>query len=330
MTRYAPILITVLLILTSSTAALSQEEKRDKMTVVFSSSTATQAAIWLTNDAGLFEKNGLNVNLVSIRSSSMSLQTLLSGQVNLLHAGGATVVDAQLAGADLVMIAGSIREFVFQIFAKPEIQKMEDLRGKIVGVSRFGSNSDYAVRFALSHFGLTPGKDVTLLQAGGSAETLAAIFSNRLDAGAFTAPENIQARKAKLRMILDISKLQANFPFNAVIVTRAYLTNNQEPLRKFMKAYAEGISVGKKDKAFTKKVLAKYMRTQDPEILEESYGWIVNAINPQVPYPPVQGIKTLLDASTNPKAKSIKPESLVDDRLVRELDQSGFIKSLYK
>jgi len=94
MTRYAPILITVLLILTSSTAALSQEEKRDKMTVVFSSSTATQAAIWLTNDAGLFEKNGLNVNLVSIRSSSMSLQTLLSGQVNLLHAGGATVVDA--------------------------------------------------------------------------------------------------------------------------------------------------------------------------------------------------------------------------------------------
>lgn len=330
MTRHASSLIAVLLILTSATASLSQEEKRDKITVGVSSLTATQAAIWLTKDAGLFEKNGLAVDLVAIRSSSLALQTLLAGQVDLLHAGGATVVDAQLAGAELVMIAGSIREFVFQIFAKPEIQKMEDLKGKVVGVSRFGSNTDHAVRFALPRFGLTAGKDVTLLQSGGSAETLAAILSNRLHAGAFTAPETIRARQAGLRMLLDISKLEANFPFNSVIVSRSYLARNTDALRKFMKAYVEGISLGKKDTAFAKKVIAKYTRSQDPEVLEESYEWIVKEVLARVPYPPVQGIKTLLDASTNPKAKTIKPETLVDDRFVRELDQSGFIKALYR
>ena len=169
-----------------------------------------------------------------------------------------------------------------------------------------------------------------MLQSGGMAETLAAIFSNRLQGAALSAPENIQARKAGLRMILDISKLEPNFPINSVILSRAYLASHQETLRKFMRAYVEGISIGKKDKAFTKKVLGKYLRTQDPEVLEESYEWIIKEVMAQTPYPPVQGIKTLLDASTNPKAKAIKPESLVDDRFVRELDESGFIKALYK
>jgi NitT/TauT family transport system substrate-binding protein len=237
------------------------------------------------------------------------------------------VVDADLAGGDLTNVATIIRNFVFYIFSRPEIERMADLKGKAMGTSRYGAISDFAARFALTKNGLQPEKDVAILQTGGPSESVAALNANRIQAVALTAPATIRARKLGLRPLLDISKIEANFPFNGIVVRRSFLKNNGDLMRRFMMAYIEGVALAKKDAAFAKKVMAKYFKSDDREILDESYDWIVKQNFTLPPYPAVPGLATILNsvAERNPKAKSMKPEDFVDMVIVQELDKSGFI-----
>lgn len=326
------IMIWILLILgvMSFAIAPAQGKEADNIRVARSSDSATESAVWFGKEAGLYEKYGLSVELIRIRGSSAVVQTMLSGDIAVSQIGGSAVVDANLAGADLTTVATIIRSFVFYLFSRPEIQRVEDLRGKAIGTSRFGAISDFAGRFALEKYGLQAEKDVTILQTGGPAESVAALNGNRIQAVALTAPATIQARKLGLRPLLDISKLEANFPFNGVVVTRTYLKNNEDIVKRFMKGYIEGVVLAKKDPVFAKRVMAKYFRSDDKEVLEESYEWIVIQNTSIPPYPATRGFATILQGieKRNPKAKLAKPEDFVDSRIVRELDESGFIKSL--
>ncbi len=309
-----------------------QQEKFDKIRVGRASDSATESAIWFVKEAGLFDKYGLSVELIRLQGSSLVVSTMLAGEIPISQIGASAVVDSDLAGGDLTIVATIIRNFVFYIFSRPEIERMADLKGKAMGTTRYGAISDFAARFALAKYGLQPEKDVAILQTGGAAESVAALKTNRIQAVALTAPATIQARKLGLRNLLDISKLEANFPFNGVVTRRSYLRNNENIMMRFLKAYIEGVVLAKKDPVFAKKVLAKYFRSDDKDVLDESYEWIVKQNLSIPPYPAIQGLATILKSieARNPKAKTMKPEDFFDARYVEELDKSGFIAGLTK
>ena len=321
------VLTAFVLVLAAAAPSPGQGEKLDRVRVARASDSATEAALWFAKEGGFFDKRGISAELIRFQGSSLVVSTMLAGEVAINQVGAAAAVDAGLAGGDLTNIATNIINFVFYIFSRPEIERIADLKGKAMGTSRFGAISDFAARFALSKYGLQPEKDVAILQTGGPSESVAALNANRIQAVALTAPATIRARKLGLRPLLDISKIEANFPFNGIVVRKSFLKNNEDLLRRFMMAYIEGVALAKKDGAFAKKVMAKYFKSEDREILDESYEWIVKQNFTLPPYPAIPGLVTILKSveARNPKAKNMKPEDFVDSGIVQELDKSGFI-----
>jgi NitT/TauT family transport system substrate-binding protein len=310
-------------------SAPAQEKKLDKIRIGGGSASATQMSMWLAKEGGFYEKNGLAVEAISIPGSSLALQAMLAGEVPIIQLGGAASIQANFSGADTVIVATIVRKFLFSIFGRPGIERMEDLRGKVFGATRFGTLSDLAARFALRAYGIDPDRDITMVQTGGPAETVTAMAAGKVHAAAISPPATLQARKLKLKELLDLSKLDAEYHVNGVVTSRRYLKSHEDVVRRFLRAYIEGAVRGQKDKNFALKAMGKYFRTDDKEILEESYETVIKSFSIP-PYPSIRGIASLLQGleKQNPKARGANPEEFSDSRLVRELDQSGFIKSL--
>ncbi len=320
-------LILVALLLSS---AFAQEKKLDKIRIGGGSASATQMSMWLAKEGGFYEKNGLAAEAISIPGSSLALQAMLAGELPIIQLGGAASIQANFSGADTVIIATIVRKFLFSIFARPGIERIEDLRGKVFGATRFGTLSDLASRFALRAYGIDPERDITMVQTGGPAETVTAMAAGKVHAAAISPPATLQARKLNLKELLDLSKLDAEYHVNGVVTSRRYLKSHEDVVRRFLRAYIEGAARGQRDKNFALKTMGKYFRTDDKEILEESYDTVVKSNFSIPPYPSIKGIASLLQGleKQNPKAKGAKPEEFSDSRLVKELDQSGFIKSV--
>ena len=324
------LIIGFILIVPASSAALlsAQEKKLERLRTGGGSASAAQMSIWFAKEANYYEKNGLSVEVISIPGSSLAIQAMLSGELPIIQAGGAGPIQAALSGTDTVVLATIAKKFNWWIFAQPNINRMEDLRGKIFGTTRFGTQSDLASRIALRRAGIDPERDITMVQTGGPSETISAMVGGKVHAAAITPPATLQARKVKLKDLMDLSKLDVEYHVNGVVTTRKYLKSNEDTVRRFLRAYVEGAVRGMKDKAFAMKTMGKYFRTADQELLEETYELSIKTGFSVPPYP--AGIASLLQEleKTSPKAKGAKPEDFADGRLVRELDQSGFIKSL--
>jgi NitT/TauT family transport system substrate-binding protein len=314
-----------------SLSALSAQEKRaDRLRVGGGSASATQMALWLAKDGNFYDKHGLNVEAISIPGSSLALQAMLSGELPVIQLGGAASIQANLAGADTVIIATIVKKLLFWVYAVPGINGMEDLKGKVFGVTRFGTLSDLASRIALRAHGIEPDRDITMVQTGGPAEGLSAMAAGKITAAALTPPGTLQARKLKFKLLFDMTKMDAEYHINGVVTTRKFLRSNEDIVRRFLKAYVEGAARGQKDKNFALKVIGKYFRTDDREILEESYETTIKSNFAIPPYPSIPGVATFIQEleKQNPKAKGAKPEEFADGRLMRELEQSGFVKAL--
>src|SRR5580765_7501378 len=306
----------------------AQEKKLEKLRVGGGSASAAQMSIWFAKEGNFYEKNGLNVEVISIPGSSLAIQAMLSGELPIIQAGGAGPIQAALSGTDTVIVATIAKKFNWWIFSQPSINRIEDLRGKIFGTTRFGTQSDLASRIALRRAGIDPERDITMVQTGGPAETISAMVAGKVHAAAITPPATLQARKAKLKDLVDLSKLDVEYHVNGVVTTRKFLKSNEDTVRRFLKAYIEGAVRGMKDKAFAIKAMGKYFRTDDKEVLDETYELSIKNGFAVPPYP--AGIPGLLQdlERTMPKAKTAKPEEFIDNHLVRELDQSGFVKSV--
>ena len=302
----------------------AQDRKLEKIRVGGGSTSATQMSMWLAREGGFYEKHGLNVEAISIPGSSLALQAMLAGELPIIQLGGAASIQANLAGADTVIFATIVKKFLFWIYSRPEIRRIEDLKGKVFGTTRFGTLSDLASRFALQLHGIDPERDITMVQ------TVAAIATGKIHAAALSPPATLQAKKAKLREILDMSKLDAEYHINGVVTTRKFLRSNEDSVRRFLRAYIEGAARGQRDRNFAVKAMGKIFRTDDRELLDESYDLIIKNNFVVPPYPSLPGVASLLKGleGSNPKAKGSKPEDHADSRIVRELEQSGFIKSL--
>jgi NitT/TauT family transport system substrate-binding protein len=307
----------------------AQDKKLEKIRIGGGSVGAPQMTMWFAKEANFYEKHGLAIEAISIPGSSMALQAMLSGEVPIIQLGGTASMQANLAGADTVIVATVLKKFLFSIFSRPEITRIADLKGKLFGATRFGTLSEFASRFALERHGLNPERDITMVQTGGQPETLAALLTGRVQAAALSVPAIMRAKKANMRELLDMAKLEATIHQNGVVTTRKYLKTNEDTVRRFLRAYIEGALLAKKDKTFATRVMAKYLGTHEREILDDAYERVTLHLEIP-PYPTVEGVAVLLKTleKAQPKARTAKPEDFIDSRLVHELHESGFIERL--
>jgi NitT/TauT family transport system substrate-binding protein len=330
--RLAASICAIAVIATTARGAWSAAAPLEKMIVGWSAVAGSQAPVWITKEAGLFEKNGLDVTLIYIDGGSKATQALLSGDVPIAQIGGNAPVVARLRGADVTMIAGLLNVLAYSLVVAPEIKKPEDLRGKKLSVSRFGSISDYATRKILLKWGLRPDVDTAVLQIpGGQPARLAAVQSGQLHGMVAQPPVTNLARKFNLNILAQPEDFGSAYPTTPISTRVSFIKQRRETVRKFMRALIEGLHVYKTQKEFSKKVYAKYIKIVDPDVLEDSYQFFARLV-PAKPYPPLDGIKeALIELSeSEPKARGAAPEEFADMSLVKELDESGFIDGLYK
>ncbi|HXG50947.1 MAG TPA: ABC transporter substrate-binding protein [candidate division Zixibacteria bacterium] len=312
-------------------AAAPAQEKLEKVNVGYSAQAGAFAPIWITKEAGLFRKNGLDVNLVFIPGGPTAAAAMLAGEVQAAAMAGPAVVASRLAGTDLVMTAGIVNTFAFQIITVKSITSPAQLKGRRLGVNRFGTAPDIAARYALRHMGIDP-SEVTILQLGEQAARLAAMKAGQLEAAVVLPPITTMAQKEGMNVLLDMSDLGAEFQITGLASSQRFITQNRPRALRMMRAFVEGIHFYKTRKKESMKIIAQYMRTSDMEAVEATYDYFAGKIVPRKPYPTLKGIKALLElaAKERPEAATAQPERFVNVSLLKELDASGFIDRLYQ
>jgi NitT/TauT family transport system substrate-binding protein len=312
-------------------ALAAQNKPLSKLVVGYGSTDGGVAVLGFAKETKLFEKYGLDVVLVGMGTGSVSLRALIAKDLEISSLSGSGLVQAALQGADTVLIAALINGFIFKVFAAPEISSPVQLKGKKLGVSRYGATSDFAVRLALKKWGLNPDRDVNILQIGTSQDTVRAMQTKMLDAGVMSGTSSLIARKAGFRELGDLADLGLHYPTSAIGTTKSYLQKNEAIVKEFMLAYIEAIHDFKRNKEAALAVLKKYTRNDDREVLEDAYS---NAATKYLtlPIPTIDGIRTILAelSSTVPAAKNADPEQFVSYKIAREIEASGFVKRLYE
>jgi NitT/TauT family transport system substrate-binding protein len=289
------------------------------------------AQTYIAQKKGFFEKNGLGVELIYFQGGSQVIQAMLGGDIPLTATAGPEGVIAKLQGADIALLAANNPTMHFSLFVAPEIKKADDLRGKIAGISRFGSSSDFCIRYMFKSLGLAE-RDVTIVQIGDNPSRLAALKSNAVQASVFTTPNTVRARKAGFTSMVDAYKLGLKFHGSGIAANGAFLRDHRPIVEQFFKGFLEGVAFAKNHKDESLRLIREFMKLKDPDEVEESYQVIIRDIQPRKPYPLKEGVEMVLRnvESTIPKAKTVKPEELIDDSILRRLDQSGFIDALYR
>ena len=286
------------------------------------------AVLWIARDAGLFEKNGLRTDVAYIRSGSTMAQTLVSGEIQMAQMGGPAMLAAGVAGMDVTFVAVALNTTPIVIMGT--VSKMEELKGKAIGVTRYGSNTDISARFAIRKAGLQPEKDVALLQLEDYPGIMGGIQSGRIAAGALADPFTDAAKKQGYKEIADIAALGLEFPFVGILAKKSYLKENPDTAQRFVRAYTEAIALYKNNRELAMKVTGKYTGIKDAAILSSTVTFYAPKLA-RVPYATIGGIRFVLDqiAARDPKAKTVNPESFMDNRFVKQLEDSGFIQGLY-
>ena len=306
-------------------------EAKDRLANGYSSASGVFAGLWVAQEGKIFEKYDIDSHLVLIASGSLMVQAMLGGDLPIAAAAGSAAVDASLGGADVVMIGSLVKVPAFYIMALPEIKTMDDLRGKAVGVTRFGSSTDFTMRYVLRKQGLEPGRDVTLIQTGDLFAAAAMLRTRTIVAAPFSSPANLKAEEAGARVLLNMGKAGVYFPHDAFMARRSFVNDNGDLVRRFLKAYSEGIYRLFTDRELSRRAIGKYARATDAKTLDTVYQYAVDYVD-KIPYNTREGIQEVLNqaAAINPKAKDAKADAFYDDRFVKELETQGFYKQLWK
>jgi NitT/TauT family transport system substrate-binding protein len=301
-----------------------------RLRVAYAAITAAFSIPWVAKEAGIFQRHGLDVELVYIAAGSRAVQTLVGGSIDVAAIGGPAGVDARLAGADTVYIAIPVNRVIVFTVAAPQIQRVEELRGKSIGVTRVGTVTDYFTRLYLRQNGLVPDRDVMVRQTGGLPETVAALKAGQVHAGTFGFPAVLHARAAGFRVLVDYSTQGFRYPLSGIVVTQKLLRSNETSMRRFLEAHIEAVHRFKTDATFAMNVIGKYTQTTDRSMLEETQRVYASAFE-RVPYPDPEDLKLGVTqvSETNPRARGADPRDFVDGRLLREIEASGFVKKLY-
>jgi NitT/TauT family transport system substrate-binding protein len=285
--------------------------------------------IFVAKEAKLFEKHGLDAEPVVMQGSGIVSRALVAGSVAIAPVATPTAMNAVLAGSDMVILAHTMPGVVQSLMVRPDIKRDEDLKGKTIGVTTFGSLTDFLVRYLAKRRGLNPDKDFALLQIGADPERLIALKQGKIQGATLSHPAFILAQRAGFNVLWDFFK-DVDYPWSEIATTRSQIQRDRDLVMRYMRAHLEGIAVFKKDPEFAKKVIKKMLRLDDDSLAQESWELFAKYRLP-APYPNIKGMKTSYEyvAATRPDVYKHKPEEFVDSSFVEELDKSGFIKKLY-
>jgi ABC-type nitrate/sulfonate/bicarbonate transport system substrate-binding protein len=310
-------------------AGYAQSKPFKKINVGVPSVSVANIIIYVTKEAKLYEKYGLDAQVIAINGSGIASKALIGGNLDIVPVATPTVIAADLAGSDMVILAHTMPGVVHALMVKPEIKRVEDLKGKKIAVSSFGSLTDFLVRAIAKKKGLNPDGDFTLIQTGGDADRIVALKSGVVDGAAMSHPGYGRAKKMGFHMLWDSAK-EIDYPWMEITTRRANIKADRDMIMSYMKAHLEGIARFKRDRDFGRKVIKKTLRFDDDELVNESYEIFAKMFLP-TPYPNLPGMKVSFEyvAATRPDVWKHKPEEFADSSFVEELDKSGFIKKLY-
>ena len=300
--------------------------------MAFTSLSSVMCPPWIAREAGIFQKHGLDVEVIATPTGVEGMNALIAGEVHFLQISGGTTASAALGGADVIVVGTTLDSLVQSLMVRPEIDKVEQLKGKALGITRFGTSIDVGARLALRHFGLVPEKDVAIVQVGGMESMVTALQTNRIQAGILSYPAITQALKLGNRVLLDVASLGVPYAFTGMTTRGRLIREDADLVRRYMMAQTEAIARAKRDKNFAVKVMGKYLRTADPAALAESYEIDVQKYMLRAPLTTAAAMKSVLDdlAARIPKAKDAEPRKFFDDSFVRQMQSSGFIDALYR
>jgi NitT/TauT family transport system substrate-binding protein len=285
---------------------------------------------FVARDAGLFQKHGIDARLVLFEGGSLLAQAAMAGEVKFSVTSGPVTIASRSAGADTIVVAGYINTLPYNLVTAKDITKLEQLKGKKIAISRFGSTTDTAVRLLLEKVGVNP-KDVTIIQMGAQPSRFAALVAGTLDATIIAPPFDITARKQGYNVLVNLAELGIPYPQQVIETTDRFIRENPQAVKNFLKGFIAGIHYGLTNKEGAKKIIAKYMKVTDPEILEATYASYVQTTDRRA-FPNIEGFRYGLEevAKRLPAAKDKKPEDFINMRFLNELEKEGFFKELYK
>ena len=299
------------------------------MRLLYPSFAGSWATAWIAKEAGYFSAEGLDVELVRVGGSSRMVAAMLGGSAPIIQAGAIAALTANVAGADVVIIGSTGTVSPFRLIARPEIKQPSDLKGKKAGITTFGSTSDQVMRIAFKQFNLDPSKDVALLTFGAQPEAFAALMNGIVQVAALSYPLYPKAIKSGMRELVNFADLGVEDINGTVMTTRAFVAQQRDTALRFMRAFTRGMQRYRTDKEYSKKVLAKYGKINDEEILEGTWQDYAPTLQ-KTPRPSLKAVQFMIENQFAGKKPLPKPEQFVDFSIVDQLEKSGFFDSLNK
>ncbi len=286
---------------------------------------------FVARDAGLFQKHGVDPKIVVFDSGSVLAQAALAGDAKISVTSGPVTIASRTQGADAILVASCVNTPPYSIVAAKNITRFEQLKGKRIAMSRFGSGTDTSLRLVLRKFGLDASKDLMVMQLGTQPSRYQALVAGKIDATIISPPLDLTAKQQGFNILVDIADLGIPYPQQGIETTDRLIRENPQLVKNFLKGYIEGVYYAAKNKDQTKKIITKYLKTTDPEILEATYRSYLK-VTDYTAYPNLEGIQNAMDevALRVPAVKKKKPEDFVNTRFLKELGQEGFFKSLSK
>jgi len=308
----------------------AQEKPLKKINWGVTSLSAGNWIPWIAKEAKLYEKNALDVELILLRGSGQTSAAILGGSLFAAPVVLPTVMLADLSGADLVNVAHTVPGVQSKLVAKSDIKRPEDLKGKRIASSSLGSLGDFLFKYIIRKYGVDPNREITWLSIGTPPERLQALLSGAVDAAEASYPIDVQAERKGFRVLFDARK-EVVYPSMSIVTRRKSIQEDRDTVMRLVKSHVEGIAYFKTNKEFSLKVLSKYLKISDREMLEASYETYKQDFI-SVPYPIMKGLEATYDyvAQTRPEIRTKKPEDFMDPSFIAELDKSGFIKKLYE
>ena len=303
----------------------SRQAQTRRIPVAYSAVSASQSAFYLTKEAGYFEKHGLFVDPVYVASGTKVAQAMIAGEFPVALAGG-TVVNANLAGGDIAIFGGVVNVPSFYVFVHSAIKRPEDLKGKTVGITTFGSSTDFSIRYLIKKLGMEPDKDVKICRWADSRRSSRG-WSRARSGGRAVVAANYNATKAGFQQLVDFKTVGLDYPTVSLVSTRSYIKKDPQTVRRFLMAYSEGTERLYNDKELAMRVIGKYTKTTDREALAAAYSFATTFVErpPRLPYKAVETILAQI-GEKDPKAKAHKSEDFIDPTFYNELEKSGFFK----
>jgi ABC-type nitrate/sulfonate/bicarbonate transport system substrate-binding protein len=319
-----------LLCLAASILLFSGVARGEKFVIAWSAVSALNSPFWVMNDAGFLKQEGLDMELVYIASSPTVARATLAGEIVISGANSQVIVDVGLAGGDLIAMGAITNVVAFYVMAAPEIKNVTDLKGKVVGVTRFGASTDFGMRMLLSKYGLEAAKDVPFIQIGGMPELAAALSKKTVFAAPMSQPMVYVAQQAGMRMIANLAKEEIPFMHIGLTTSKKWVREHRPHAKAFIRAYGRSIHFMHTRREQTRSIFAKYTKINDVGMLDGSIQYGYDFME-KIPLVKAQAFQVTLDqiAKTNPKAKLAKPEQFFDNTLVQELIDEGFFSKLW-